>query len=138
MTISPTLAPDPANAFAERFEQVITAFLPVIGLFQRWFQPYAFTVYSRFARARRRLTSVMARYAAGKLHRRASCAATGATALCPTAAPLARRKGDRLRSARALVHLPTPRDPPSRAERRFLPSALPLPKTSCSAFSSFI
>ena len=70
MTQLATTNPHQATAFAERFEQVITAFLPVIGLFQRWFQPYAFTVYSRFARARRRLASVMARYAAGKLKTR--------------------------------------------------------------------
>ena len=81
--------PNHATALAERFAQVITAFLPVIGLFQRWFQPYALTVYNRFARARRRLASVMARYAAGKLHRRASGAATRATAglLRPAKAP---------------------------------------------------
>jgi hypothetical protein len=59
-----------ATLLAARFDAVITAFLPAIGLFQRWFQPHVLTVYNRFARARRRLASVMARLAAGKLKTR--------------------------------------------------------------------
>jgi hypothetical protein len=60
-----------APILAARFAAIITPLLPIINLFEYLLGPLVITVHNRFSRARSRLASVMARYAAGNLQTRA-------------------------------------------------------------------